>query len=433
MGPLAMTGSGYDPCHVPKGADNVNALPSREKDKEKRANPARHVLQCYSVAVIQKIQRKRKVCDVGWGRDGPCYRARVPEFRLPRSTDIATLRCRPVARVLRHGLRRATDTIRSLTPVSCIWRLPVVLFFARRMSLATRRTSTDGAGMVPSDLFPTLCGESQDLGELLNPPGQDESLGGGDRSLFFLNSFSEGDCLPGFGGVAGVSAGDVGDAGCTGGGAGLSSGGGATMPPIHMMPYFAQMHPMYQLPVPAMGVMGSMGSMGTAGAAKAENAQSAVASGRVVPPTIGMVPPTIGMVPPTIGMVPPAPSVVPSTVAPTIAAPMQPYYQGYYTYQQYINGNLMTFTVPYAMVTPPSSSDSDAPAAAAFPMPSVYRMGNSKMSAAHEGMLRRMKAVERYRKKKERRSFRKNVRYQLRKENAEKRVRVKGRFAKKED
>ena len=139
------------------------------------------------------------------------------------------------------------------------------------------------------------------------------------------------------------------------------------------------------------------------------------------------------MVPPTIGMVPPAPSVVPSTVAPTIAAPMQPYYQGYYTYQQYINGNLMTFTVPYAMVTPPSSSDSDAPAAAAFPMPSVYRMGNSKMSAAHEGMLRRMKAVERYRKKKERRSFRKNVRYQLRKENAEKRVRVKGRFAKKED
>jgi hypothetical protein len=60
-------------------------------------------------------------------------------------------------------------------------------------------------------------------------------------------------------------------------------------------------------------------------------------------------------------------------------------------------------------------------------------MGNCKMAASHEGMLRRMKAVERYRKKKERRSFRKNVRYQLRKENAEKRVRVKGRFAKEGD
>jgi hypothetical protein len=112
---------------------------------------------------------------------------------------------------------------------------------------------------------------------------------------------------------------------------------------------------------------------------------------------------------------------------------MEPYYQGYYTYQQYINGNLVTFTVPYAMVTPPASSDSDAPAVATFAMPGAYQMGNCKMAASHEGMLRRMKAVERYRKKKERRSFRKNVRYQLRKENAEKRVRVKGRFAKEGD
>ena len=292
------------------------------------------------------------------------------------------------------------------------------------MSLATRRTSTDGAGMVPSDLFPTLCGESQDLGELLNPPGQDESLGGGDRSLFFLNSFSEGDCLAGFGGVAGVSAGgvaggsagDVGDAGCMGGGAGLSGGGGVMMPPVQMMPFFAQMHPMYQLPVPAamgasMGAtMGVMGPMNTAGRAKAGNVQS--------------VPPTVGMVPPASAVAPPA------TVLPAVAAPMHPYYQGYYTYQQYINGNLMTFTVPYAMVTPPSSCDSDAPAVASFAMPGAYRMGNCTMAASHEGMLRRMKAVERYRKKKERRSFRKNVRYQLRKENAEKRVRVKGRFAK---
>jgi hypothetical protein len=47
---------------------------------------------------------------------------------------------------------------------------------------------TECNGMVPSDLFPTLCGESQDLGELLNPQGlaQEESLGV-DRSLFLMS------------------------------------------------------------------------------------------------------------------------------------------------------------------------------------------------------------------------------------------------------
>jgi hypothetical protein len=319
------------------------------------------------------------------------------------------------------------------------------------MSVATRRTSTDGPGMVPSDLFPTLCGESQDLGELLNPPGQDESLGGGDRSLFFPNSFSEGDYLAGFGGITGVSAGgmaggsvgDVGDAGCVGGGAGLSSGGGVMMPPVQMMPYFAQMHPMYQVPVPCGGIggiggMGAMGGMGGIGGIGGMGAMGGIGGmGMERPATAGnspsvpaapAVPPAVEAVSPAIGAVPAAPAVIPAVVA-----PMQPYYQGYYTYQQYINGNLVTFTVPYAMVTPPASSDSDAPAVATFAMPGAYQMGNCKMAASHEGMLRRMKAVERYRKKKERRSFRKNVRYQLRKENAEKRVRVKGRFAKEGD
>ena len=159
--------------------------------------------------------------------------------------------------------------------------------------------------------------------------------------------------------------------------------------------------------------MGTMGSMG--GPVKTENAQSAD--------------PMVAVVPPTVGVATPA-TVVPAVAG--VAAPMQPYYQGYYTYQQYINGNLMTFTVPYAMVTPPSS-DSDAPAVATFAMPGAYRMGNCKAAVSREEMVRRMKAVERYRKKKERRSFKKNVRYQLRKENAEKRVRVKGRFAKEEE
>ena len=46
--------------------------------------------------------------------------------------------------------------------------------------------------------------------------------------------------------------------------------------------------------------------------------------------------------------------------------------------------------------------------------------------------LRRKQAVERYKRKKANRSFKKNIRYQMRKDNADKRVRVKGRFAKEE-
>ena len=52
-----------------------------------------------------------------------------------------------------------------------------------------------GTGGVPSDLWPTLghnCGESQDLGELLNPAGQAESLGASDDGRRAMQRVAEG-------------------------------------------------------------------------------------------------------------------------------------------------------------------------------------------------------------------------------------------------
>jgi hypothetical protein len=83
---------------------------------------------------------------------------------------------------------------------------------------------------------------------------------------------------------------------------------------------------------------------------------------------------------------------------------------------QNVNGTLMPYfaTLPIYNGTPPSS-DSDS--------------GNvTQFVASSEPSVRRQACLDRYRKKKARRSFKKHIRYQMRKDNADKRRRVKGRF-----
>lgn len=87
---------------------------------------------------------------------------------------------------------------------------------------------------------------------------------------------------------------------------------------------------------------------------------------------------------------------------------------------QHVNGTLIPYFAPlpmYANAVPPSS-DSDS------------GQMTTQCVASSEPTARRRACVERYRKKKARRSFKKHIRYQMRKDNADKRCRVKGRFVK---
>lgn len=86
---------------------------------------------------------------------------------------------------------------------------------------------------------------------------------------------------------------------------------------------------------------------------------------------------------------------------------------------QNVNGTLMPCFAPLPMYGngAPPSSDSDSGQVTQY-------LGHPPSASS----ARRRACVERYRKKKARRSFKKHIRYQMRKDNADKRTRVKGRF-----
>lgn len=85
---------------------------------------------------------------------------------------------------------------------------------------------------------------------------------------------------------------------------------------------------------------------------------------------------------------------------------------------QNVNGTLMPYFAPLPIYNGgPPSSDSDSGQATQY-----------ISQATSEPTARRRACVERYRKKKAKRSFKKLIRYQMRKDNADKRRRVKGRF-----
>jgi len=100
---------------------------------------------------------------------------------------------------------------------------------------------------------------------------------------------------------------------------------------------------------------------------------------------------------------------------------MGPNGMAYPIWWQNVNGTLIPCFAPFPMYnTAPPSSDSDSGQATQF-------------VASSEPRARRRACVERYRKKKARRSFKKHIRYQMRKDNADKRRRVKGRFVRSTD
>ncbi|KAI8100444.1 hypothetical protein M9435_006928 [Picochlorum sp. BPE23] len=113
----------------------------------------------------------------------------------------------------------------------------------------------------------------------------------------------------------------------------------------------------------------------------------------------------------------------------------QQYPQVPFPMQWYVNGPMMPyqcFATPiyFAAHVPPGvgpSSDSDSGQGTHFC--SKRAMPQASSSSASKSSAKRMACVERYRKKKAKRSFKKHIRYQMRKDNADKRVRVKGRFA----
>jgi len=217
-----------------------------------------------------------------------------------------------------------------------------------------------GTGGVPSDLWPTLghnCGESQDLGELLNPAGQAESLGA-ERSMFF-SLVSASDAVvggdrerePGTGGGQSVGGGGGGHA------VPQSKGPNPTQSIPEMMPFFAHVHPMYQVPHIAQMAQMPVSSVDAAG--KANGATEGVSS--VVVPPMGCVAAPMGCVaaPVVSGMAPMAPIIAHVGGIPGSATqqcvPMHPQayaYPGYYLYYQNVNGALTTFSVPYTMVGP---------------------------------------------------------------------------------
>jgi hypothetical protein len=114
----------------------------------------------------------------------------------------------------------------------------------------------------------------------------------------------------------------------------------------------------------------------------------------------------------------------------------QQYPQVPFPMQWYVNGPMMPyqcFATPiyFAAHVPPGvgpSSDSDSGQGTHF-CSSRRAMPQASSSSASKSSAKRMASVERYRKKKAKRSFKKHIRYQMRKDNADKRVRVKGRFA----
>lgn len=100
--------------------------------------------------------------------------------------------------------------------------------------------------------------------------------------------------------------------------------------------------------------------------------------------------------------------------------------------QWYVNGPMM----PYQCFATPVYFASQSPAGMAPSSDSDSGQGShfgSKKSSAPQASSssasKRIACVERYRKKKAKRSFKKHIRYQMRKDNADKRIRVKGRFA----
>lgn len=113
----------------------------------------------------------------------------------------------------------------------------------------------------------------------------------------------------------------------------------------------------------------------------------------------------------------------------------QQYPQVPFPMQWYVNGPMMPyqcFATPiyFAAHVPPGvgpSSDSDSGQGTHFCSRRAIPQASS--SSASKSSAKRMACVERYRKKKAKRSFKKHIRYQMRKDNADKRVRVKGRFA----
>ena len=113
----------------------------------------------------------------------------------------------------------------------------------------------------------------------------------------------------------------------------------------------------------------------------------------------------------------------------------QQYPQVPFPMQWYVNGPMMPyqcFATPiyFAAHVPPGvgpSSDSDSGQGTHFC--SRRAMPQASSSSASKSSAKRIACVERYRKKKAKRSFKKHIRYQMRKDNADKRVRVKGRFA----
>ena len=112
----------------------------------------------------------------------------------------------------------------------------------------------------------------------------------------------------------------------------------------------------------------------------------------------------------------------------------QQYPQVPFPMQWYVNGPMMPyqcFATPmyFAAQAPPGvvpSSDSDSGQGTHF---CSRRAMPQASSSSSKSSAKRMACVERYRRKKAKRSFTKHIRYQMRKDNADKRVRVKGRFA----
>lgn len=89
---------------------------------------------------------------------------------------------------------------------------------------------------------------------------------------------------------------------------------------------------------------------------------------------------------------------------------------------------------PAAAPQPAPAPPQPAPAAAPQPAPQPLQAAPPSKPPADDGFVRsRAACLERYREKRARRAYTKKIRYQLRKINADKRPRVKGRFVKKED